>query len=103
MNGDVGGVQYRQTDACEWQGDIKMFKAHYGCLDCLYKGQYKTCYGMKVCKVVDNPEIDNEATPDAGECEDCPYGNAAGTCFGFCIRAILTEYRNKLKAFRLEE
>ena len=29
------------------------------------------------------------------EIGNCPYGNDVGTCFGFCMRAILQEQRER--------
>lgn len=97
MNG-VGGKEERQLIKEIWLDDIQSFKAHYGCLDCLHKDRCHECFSLGRCIIVDNPEINGMIQPGRGRCEGCPYGNGTGTCFGFCIRAILNEYR--IKGFR---
>lgn len=94
MNG-VGGKEERQLIKEAWLDDIKRFKAHYGCLDCLYKDECHECFSLNSCTIADNPEISEVIKPEKEECEGCPYGNGSGTCFGFCIRAILNEYKRK--------
>lgn len=88
----VGGKE-RQLINCEWLDSIVKFKAHFGCHDCLYKDESRICFTNCECRVAGYPETGVAMKSDYGECEGCPYGNGTGTCFGFCIRAILNEYR----------
>jgi hypothetical protein len=88
----VGGKHKRQLKKSEWL-DVKKFKVFYDCLNCLYKDEYHFCFLNQECKVVDYPENGCKIYFDKEECNGCPYGNEIGTCFGFCIRAILDEYK----------
>ena len=37
------------------------------------------------------------------KCITCPYGNGAGTCFGFCIKQILQEQKEGKKQYEQTE
>ena len=89
---DVGGKK-RQLKDNEWLENQVKFKAHFGCHDCLYKDESHKCFTNSKCRVAGYPETRVTNKSDYEECDGCPYGNSAGTCFGFCIRAILNEYK----------
>lgn len=92
----VGGKAERQLVKEKWLEDIKKFKARYGCLYCLYRNECHECFSHQKCMVADHPEIDYIVDSDRNECDGCPYGNETGTCFGFCIRAILYEHKKTM-------
>ena len=94
MNG-VGGKKEWQLEEAVWLDAIVKFKAHYGCPDCLYKDEYHDCFLKQKCKVADYPDFGYVKLSDKKECEGCPYSNETGTCFGYCIRAILHEHKIK--------
>jgi hypothetical protein len=61
---------------------------------------------MGICRYDPKPEPAYLRTKDRKPCARndgklCPYENGSGTCFGFCIKEILKEHREK-KA-RLQE
>ena len=89
---DVGSDD-RQLKDDEWLDSIVKFKAHFGCHDCLYKDESHKCFTNSECRVAGYPETEFTDAGEYGECKGCPYGNSAGTCFGFCIKAILNEHR----------
>lgn len=89
---DVGGKE-RQLTNCEWLDSIVKFKAHFGCRDCMYKDECHKCFINGFCKINGYPETTDSLEPVSEECDNCPYGNRSGTCFGFCIKAILNEHR----------
>lgn len=95
MMSGVGGNDDRQLINCEWLDSIVKFKAHFGCQDCVCKDESHKCFSNSACEVEGYPETQITIEADYGECEGCPYSNGTGTCFGFCIRAILNEYRLK--------
>ena len=95
MSSDVGGEKGRQESNIDWLDDIKIFRKHYDCLNCLYKDQYRTCFELQKCNMVDYPDVGCIGIQEAEDCRTCSYGNAAGTCFGYCIKAILHEHRIK--------
>ncbi len=75
--------------------EYRKFKEQHGCVQCLYKQSIANCFKLKKCFI--NTEkarafISMCPKDDTG---DCPYGNDAGTCFGFCMREIVQEHRER--------
>ncbi len=77
---------------------INEFRATYDCRHCYYF-QQRLCKATEHCLMEDMALAEDEKDDTArclGDTEgDCPYGNEVGTCFGFCMRDILAEMRER--------
>ena len=81
------------------------FRRKHDCESCLYFKRPKRCPAEKACPL-DGKMSEGMIFAAIGCPKDteggCPYGNSAGTCFGFCIKRILKEMR-RAKEKRNEE
>ena len=76
------------------------FRKKYGCLDCIYYEKPRICVATKHCPLEDDAEPEKQAQILKHRCPkdqigNCPFGNAVGTCFGFCWQEILSEHRER--------
>lgn len=95
--------RYSQTEQTKIR---KEFRRRHGCCNCLNEWDFDSCMEMGICRYDPKPEPAYLRTKDRKPCARndgklCPYENGSGTCFGFCIKEILKEHREK-KA-RLQE
>ena len=84
----------------------RAFRRRYGCCNCLNEWDFDSCMEMGVCRYAPKPEPACLRTSDRVPCARnggklCPYENGSGTCFGFCIKEILQEHRERMA--RLQE
>lgn len=82
---------------------INEFRAAYDCKHCYYY-QQKMCKAMDICfmesESYSRPGRDTESLRCSKDAEgDCPYGNEVGTCFGFCMRDILSEMQERKRRY----
>lgn len=83
----------------------KEFRERHDCGNCLYFQRPRKCPAETVCPI--ETDLSHGMVRAAIGCPKdmeggCPYGNSAGTCFGFCIKRILKEMR-RAKEKRNEE
>ncbi len=74
------------------------FRIAHDCYYCLYWSGANRCKAEKYCPLDDEGEMEK---PKLSTCSkdlemSCPYGNEVGTCFGFCMREILMELKQKM-------
>ena len=77
---------------------INEFRAVNDCKHCYYF-QQRMCKAMGNCLMESMSLAKNEEKYSL-RCPrdldgDCPYGNEVGTCFGFCMRDIVREMRER--------
>lgn len=77
---------------------VKEFREKHGCKSCLYYSKTKKCIAERNCPLEADIVIEKKKCP-LDEDGLCPYGNEAETCFGFCVRTILKEYREKVRKY----
>lgn len=77
---------------------IKDFRKLHKCKSCLYHNKMKSCFATFSCplEVKDAEDLIKRSCP-LDDDQTCPYTNEAGTCFGFCMKRILQEQREKQK------
>lgn len=83
---------------------IKEFRKKHQCRLCFYYTKMKKCFANSNCPL----EVNESDSSEKKKCpldEDgtCPYGNGAGTCFGFCIKQILQEQKEGKKKYEQTE
>lgn len=89
----------RRFRSIKHRDKIKEFRIKHDCAHCYYYEKPRRCKGMDKCYLED----DEAQEPEMGEnhhCSrdkegDCPYANEAGTCFGYCWKEILNEFKKK--------
>ena len=77
--------------------EYRKFKELHGCAQCYYKQSIANCFKSRECFLStkrDRTFIQRSMCPK-DYTSDCPYGNDAGTCFGFCMREIIQEHRER--------
>ena len=77
---------------------LAKFQKKHHCRLCFYYTKMKKCFANSNCPL----EVNESDSSEKKKCpldEDgtCPYGNGAGTCFGFCIKQILQEQKEGKK------
>lgn len=85
----------------------KAFRRKHGCCNCLNEWDFDSCMEMGVCRYEPKPEPAYLRTKDRMPCARnggklCPYGNGSGTCFGFCIKGIMKEFRERKEKSKTE-
>ena len=80
------------------------FRKKHNCKSCLYYSKTRKCSAELICPL----EIDAKLAVKLRTCPldesgTCPYGNEAGTCFGFCIKQILQEQKEGKKQYEQTE
>ena len=76
------------------KSEKRKFRVALDCYHCRYRN-LKQCPAVVSCPL-DMTRITNkrrELKCPRDETNDCPYGNEAGTCFGFCWREILRDFK----------
>lgn len=82
----------------------KAFKELYDCEYCFYFEKPRKCYASERCPLEMGKGLKKKETVRLPTCPkdkegNCPYGNDVGTCFGFCLQEILSEFhKNKNEA-----
>lgn len=78
---------------------IKEFRIKHDCAHCYYFEKPRRCKGMDKCFLdedeVPEPEIEERPRCSRDKEGNCPYGNEVGTCFGYCWKEILNEFKEK--------
>lgn len=72
------------------------FRKKHNCKSCLYYSKTRKCGAESSCPL----EIDADVTEKARTCPldesgTCPYRNEAGTCFGFCMKQLIEEQKER--------
>lgn len=75
---------------------IKAFRKKHNCKSCFYYTKMKRCVMTLECPL----DVNTERSSTKKSCPldidgTCPYKNEAGTCFGFCMKEILREHRER--------
>ena len=75
------------------------FRIDHDCYYCLHWAGSNHCKAEKHCPL-DDVKMMEMKKPKQPTCSKdlemtCPYGNEVGTCFGFCIKEIITEPNQK--------
>lgn len=85
--------------------ETRQFRIVHNCYQCrLYKNP-KRCMAEKICPldVLGEKALRRWRRCSKDSTGDCPYGNGAGTCFGFCMREILQEQRERKQKYEQTE
>lgn len=77
--------------------NAKAFKEKHECRYCIYYARPRRCFARKECPL-EKGETFEEVVETVRRCsrnkkEICPYANESGTCFGFCPKQIMEEFR----------
>ena len=91
--------RYHKIKAREEKNALR--KLH-DCDYCLYYEKPRRCYATKQCPMEMEKRIMKKEEVKQPTCQrdkegNCPYGNAVGTCFGFCFQEILAEFHGNKK------
>lgn len=78
---------------------IEDFREEHDCAHCFYYEKPRRCKAIDKC-FLDEDEVQNMDTEKKTRCSrdsegTCPYGNEVGTCFGYCWKEILDEFKEK--------
>lgn len=81
----------------------KVFREIHNCKHCFFFEKPRRCPAMNVCPLeeISMPvavEEKLEFSCPKDDIGNCPYGNAAGTCFGYCWKEILKEFAENRKS-----
>lgn len=83
---------------------IKEFRKRNGCDSCLYSQNMKRCFMTSICPlVIEEENVQIKRTCPLDESGTCPYKNGAGTCFAFCWKEILKDYKEAKVRSETEE
>lgn len=77
------------------KSEKRKFRETHDCYHCRYHN-LKKCPAVKVCPLdMLGKAAFKRSEPKCprDETNDCPYGNSAGTCFGYCWREILQDFK----------
>ena len=76
------------------KSEKRKFRETHDCYHCRYRNQ-KQCPVVNSCPLDMKRKTNKKRAPKCprDETNDCPYGNDAGTCFGFCWREILRDFK----------
>ena len=77
------------------KSERRKFREANDCYHCRYYN-FKKCPAVKSCPLDMSGRLAfkrREPKCPRDETDDCPYGNDAGTCFGFCWREILKDFK----------
>ena len=69
----------------------KEFRKKHKCKSCLYYSKTKKCIAKQKCPLEINVELVKKRTCPLDEEGTCPYRNELGTCFGFCLKQLLSK------------
>ncbi len=74
------------------------FRIAHDCYYCLYWSGANRCKAEKYCPLDDGEELEKPKQPTCSKDLEmtCTYGNEVGTCFGFCMKEIITELQQKI-------
>ena len=75
----------------------KEFRKKHECKSCLYYSKFRTCIATLKCPLEMEISVIKKKKCPMDEDGLCPYGNDVGTCFGYCIRTILKEYKERVR------
>lgn len=78
--------------------EVRRCRKLHSCRHCRIYKNPKRYMGEKICLldvlgIITNGNRLQRCPKDSTG--DCPYGNDAGMCFGFCMRDILKEFRER--------
>lgn len=74
----------------------KEFRKKHNCKSCLYYSKMQRCIAEQICPLEIDIDIETRRrTCPLDEKGTCPYRNELGTCFGFCMKAILREQEER--------
>ena len=83
---------------------IKEFRKRNGCNSCLYSQNMKRCFMTLICPLmVKKEKVQIKRTCPLDATGTCPYQNDAGTCFAFCWKEILKDYKEAKERHETEE
>ena len=78
--------------------EVRKFRKLHNCRHCRLYREPKRCMAENICPLdvlgirANGNRIRRCPKDSTG---DCPYGNEAGMCFGFCMRDILKEFKER--------
>lgn len=74
------------------------FRIDHDCYYCPYWNIPNRCKAEKYCQLNDEREMEKPKQPTCSKDLEmtCPYGNKVGTCFGFCMKEIITELKKRI-------
>lgn len=81
--------------------EIDQFREEHECKYCLYFEKPRRCMAVDRCPMDEETVLKKTEEKVGIKCpkysgdKRCPYSNEAGTCFGFCTRDILEEFKNR--------
>jgi len=83
--------------------EIKKFRKKHNCKSCLHHKMMKKCEAIGRCPLDDNHEENKnqKKTCPLDETGNCPYQNASGTCFGFCLKQLMKKMDDSSAAEQL--
>lgn len=77
--------------------DAKEFREKHECRYCMYYAKPRRCFARKECPLEKGKTFEKVVETvhrcSKNEKEICPYANDSGTCFGFCPKQIMEEFR----------
>ena len=78
------------------KSEKRKFREAHDCYHCRYRN-LEQCPAVVSCPLEVTRKINKRKAPKCprDETNDCPYGNDAGTCFGFCWREILRDFKRE--------
>lgn len=95
----------KRYDGFKSKEQLVKFRDEYDCKHCILFKKPRQCNANGSCPLEDNPREARKSKfqdVQAGKprCKkdtigNCPYGNASGTCFNYCMQEILKESKNK--------
>ncbi len=83
----------------------KEFRKKHNCKSCLYYSKTQRCIAEQICPLEIDIDIEiRRRTCPLDEKGTCPYRNESGTCFGFCLKQLMTKmYERKNQDEQTEE
>lgn len=78
--------------------DSKTFREKNDCIYCLYYERPRRCFSKTQCPLETGEDIEERESVEKIRCSkdkegNCPYGNEAGICFGFCMQKSVKEFK----------
>ena len=81
----------------------EVFVDKYNCKQCLYYEKIHECMKTEHCLLENYERLRSRWKWQKNCSKDkdgtCPYGNEVGTCFGFCMRDILSEMQERKRRY----
>ena len=76
---------------------VKLFREIHNCKHCYFFEKPRRCPAMNICPLAEMKMPETVRVKKFLPCPkddegNCPYGNEAGTCFGYCWKDILRDF-----------